>query len=279
MNLARLQVVSNQLPDPPYPSDVLARGWGFTLHAERIDNSDTWDDAPPDMRPWLLMLWYRSWTQAPCGTLPNNDGRIASRIGMDPRVFAANRDILMRGWYLASDGRLYHPVITELVEKMRDSRRVEREKKAARRGAAKAANPAKCPEGLPGESHGSPPTGTGTGTGTGSGDSEANASGADAPVQPVDAIFALGLPLLTTAGVSEKNARSMLGLLRKTAKGKGGDAAVLGAIRQCVREQALNPVAFLQGCLKVDLAPLNKQEALETRNRAVADAWAKERGQ
>lgn len=156
--LKRLQVVSNELPDPPYPGDIVAGGWGFTLLPERIDNSDTWEDAPADMRPWLLMLWYRSWTQTPCGSLPNDDARIAKRIGMDERVFAANRDVLMRGWWRASDGRLYHHTVTELVLKMATSRRSTTARVQKWRNAL-----------LTRDQHVGNSTGAGTGAGTGTG--------------------------------------------------------------------------------------------------------------
>lgn len=88
--------------------------------------------------------------------------------------------------------------------------------------------------------------------------SEANASGASAPpadppggVEPVPAdpaeiIFGLGVPLLTAAGVSERNARSMLGLMRKT----HGDEAVAAAIGRCSIEKPLEPVAWLQAAIK-----------------------------
>lgn len=104
--------------------------------------------------------------------------------------------------------------------------------------------------------------------------SDAKASAID----PIEAIFALGVPLLTTALVPEKSARSMLGLLRKQAKGKGGDQAVLGAIRQCIEERAGDPVAYLAGCIKADLTSLNRQEAIEAKNQNVAGEWAREQG-
>lgn len=157
--LRTLAVVTSELPEPPYPNDVRANGWRFELHVERLENSDTWTVTPADMRPWLLMLWMRSWTQSPCGSLPANDEIIAARIGMDARAFQANRHLLMSGWYLASDGRLYHPVITELVERMRDGRRTEREKKARQRHEKNQA----LGKNVPGDYQGSPPTGTGTG--------------------------------------------------------------------------------------------------------------------
>lgn len=188
--LRHFEVVSSELPDPPYPVDVRAKGWRFDLDIERIENSDTWTLTPSDMRPWLLMLWMRSWTQTPCGSLPASDELVAARIGMDGRIFHANRDILMRGWYRCADGRLYHPVITESVEAMRDSRKAERIKKANQRANSPAApppppapaptpaaaTPAPAHAFVPGDNPGNPagvpgcpPTGPGTGPGTGTG--------------------------------------------------------------------------------------------------------------
>jgi hypothetical protein len=188
--LRKIEVVPNDTPEPPYPADVRAKGWRFDLDVERIENSDTWTLAPADMRPWLLMLWMRAWTQTPCGSLPANDALVAARIGMDPRLFAGNREILMRGWYRCTDGRLYHPVITESVEAMRDSRKAERDKKARQRAKDQALGPDVPGDstgndaGHPGESDGSPATGPGTGPGTGSGTGPGTGIDAGAPPPP-----------------------------------------------------------------------------------------------
>jgi hypothetical protein len=69
---------------------------------------------------------------------------------------------------------------------------------------------------------------------------------AEAPPDPADVIFGLGLPLLTAANVSDRNARSMLGLMRKT----HGNAAVIRALQRCATEKPLQPVAWLQAALK-----------------------------
>jgi hypothetical protein len=69
---------------------------------------------------------------------------------------------------------------------------------------------------------------------------------AEAPPDPADVIFGLGLPLLTAAGVSDRNTRSMLGLMRKT----HGDTAVIRALQRCATEKPLQPVAWLQAALK-----------------------------
>lgn len=118
----------------PYPGDTRAKGWRFEFDVERIEQSDTWTLAPSALRPWLLMLWMTAWKQTPCGTLTNDDTLIAARIGMAPKEFAKHRAILMRGWWLADDGRLYHAALTERVEAML----VKREKDAGRTAARRA---------------------------------------------------------------------------------------------------------------------------------------------
>jgi hypothetical protein len=118
---------------PPYPADVRTKGWRFEVDLERIRESDTWTLAPPDLRPWLLMLWSTAWVQTPAGAFPNEDAMIAARIGMDLRAFKAARPILMRRWELASDGRFYHPVITERVLALLALRQAQADRKAASR--------------------------------------------------------------------------------------------------------------------------------------------------
>lgn len=102
-------------PDAPYPVETNVGSARFPLDSARIEQSDTWILAPPELRPWLLMLWWRSWRQLPTGTLPDDDAVIAAHIGMDPAAFKKGRATLMRGWWKAQDGKLYHPVLSELV--------------------------------------------------------------------------------------------------------------------------------------------------------------------
>jgi hypothetical protein len=104
--------------EAPYPSDTRAKGWRFEIDHERIRQSDTWALASPDLRPWFLMLWMVAWEQTPCGSLPEDDTLIAARIGMSPKAFQRHRALLMRGWWLADDGRLYHDVLVLRVRHM-----------------------------------------------------------------------------------------------------------------------------------------------------------------
>ncbi len=173
--------MTNPLPPAPYPANVRAKGWRFELDHERIRQSDTWVLTPAAMRPWLLMLWMTAWEQTPCGSLPSSDELIAARLEMPLDTFKANRACLLRGWWQADDGRLYHNTLSERVTEMLTHKDKERTRKAEYRRkqeAGRAAPPAPSP-GSPDLSHGTsagqPPddrwidTGrddTGTGTGT-----------------------------------------------------------------------------------------------------------------
>lgn len=94
-----------------------------------------------------------------------------------------------------------------------------------------------------------------------------NGTGGEPP-KPADVIFALGVPLLTASAVTEKNARSMLGLMRKS----HGDAAVIAAIQRCADERPVEPVAWLQGVLKARPPP-RKSDGLMAGNIAAAQRF------
>lgn len=111
----KLAIVPTNLPDPPYPADTKTRGWRLETDYERLEQGDTWALAGPEIRPWLLMTYFVAWKQVPSGSLPADDELIAAKIGLDLRHFRAYRDILMRGFWLANDGRFYHSVLTEQV--------------------------------------------------------------------------------------------------------------------------------------------------------------------
>lgn len=118
---------------PPYPATTKAGGFKFELDCERIAQSDTWALATTRQRPLLLMLLLIAWQQTPCGSLPADDVLIAARLGMDADAFQNDKAILLRGWCEASDGRLYHPVLTELVLEMMGRKAGNAQRQAAYR--------------------------------------------------------------------------------------------------------------------------------------------------
>ncbi|MCA8017760.1 hypothetical protein [Burkholderia metallica] len=160
--------MTDSLRPPPYPSDTRAKGWRFELDYERIRQSDTWALAAPEIRPWLLMLWMTAWEQTPCGSLPDDDELIAARIGMPTEQFQAIKKRLMRGWWLAEDGRMYHSTMVERVLEMterRDGERVRKANQRAKKGAERPADAAGAAPACPDDSRNVPDLSHGTGAG------------------------------------------------------------------------------------------------------------------
>jgi uncharacterized protein YdaU (DUF1376 family) len=211
----------------PYPADTRAKGWRLELDHERIRQSDTWAITPAEIRPWLLMLWMVAWEQTPCGSLPNDDALVAARIGMKAKEFAKHKATLMRGWELCDDGRLYHHVLTLRVGEMLEKRRKDAARKGKQRGDGPDSTPS--PTRVPRDSAVTDATSTSTRTSY----SVPNGTGGKPP-SAQDLVWAMGVPLLTAAGVREPNARSMLGKLAGT---HGAEALAL-AIQRCAEEGA-----------------------------------------
>lgn len=93
---------------------------------------------------------------------------------------------------------------------------------------------------------------------------------------PNEIIFGYGVPMLVNAGTVERQARSFLGGLRK----HHGDDALIDKLRECVKAKPLQPLEWLAAALPPKGAPpkLNKQEALEASNAAVAERFLRNNG-
>ena len=83
---------------------------------------------------------------------------------------------------------------------------------------------------------------------------------------PDEIIFGYGVPLLTAAGIGEKQARSFLGGLRKA----HGDTAVVDKLRSCVRENPLQPLEWLAKAMPPP-ATASKPEAEAARRKKTDD--------
>lgn len=120
---------------PPYPADTRAKGWRFELEPERIAQSDTWSLAAeiPMAQHCLLMMWMVAWEQTPCGSFPSDENLIRAKCKVPPDLWASCRAVLMRGWWLADDGRMYHPTLTARVQEMMNKRRSDADRKATSR--------------------------------------------------------------------------------------------------------------------------------------------------
>lgn len=247
----------------PYPADTRAKGWRFELDYERVRQSDTWALTPAEYRPWLLMFWMVAWEQTPCGSMPSDDGLICARIGMTPKSFAKAKPSLMRGWWLAEDGRLYHKIITERVLEMMDWRRKEAERKRGNRG--KAPDTAKIPAPVPRDTTVTDDTGTGTGTGT-----IPSLRSGSAPATPGEACKAMKSAGLQ--GVNPSHPKLLALLEAGITAPELADAADHAVQNQKPFAYAL---ATAEGRRRDSVtaalpAAGNKQEALEASNAAIA---------
>jgi hypothetical protein len=127
-------VLMQETREAPYPADTRAKGWRFEVDMEKVKQSDTWLRAKTgEVRGALLLLWGESWQQTPCGSLPADEELVALLIDMPTPKFKKHRAVLMRGWWLADDGRLYHDTITERVFAMLEKRAKDAARAANRR--------------------------------------------------------------------------------------------------------------------------------------------------
>jgi len=92
-----------------------------------------------------------------------------------------------------------------------------------------------------------------------------------------DELWKAGKSLLENAGIPKAQCGSIVGKLAKDY----GNEIVVEAVRTAVIERPVDPVSFLTACcqrLRGDRKPVNRQEALEERNRAVGDEWLRQQG-
>lgn len=108
------------LTPPPVPADADLRPLPFMpLHVAKLRDSDLAAECEPEACWYAVLLWCAAWHQLPAGSLPNSDKVLCKLIGLgrDLKTWNAHREQAMRGWYEASDGRLYHPTIAAEVNK------------------------------------------------------------------------------------------------------------------------------------------------------------------
>lgn len=268
----------SDLPEPLVPAEVDLRDFGFLpVDVRRLLTSDTWLSAVDDPRIGYaaMTLWCESWHQVPASSLPSND-KLLFRLSMCPseREWKRVKQTVLAGFILCSDGRFYHPVVAEKALEAWAHRKTQSKRGKAgaeKRWAANAAKKAKAAAAEHTGSNGASNSGSNGASNAsamhtpmlapmlapmlsdsnrtldiGEGSSEAKASGAAAPPDDPDkALWKLGVRILTESGVSESNARGILGKHYKADKVKLGQ--VLG---EMLASKPIEPVAYLQRAMK-----------------------------
>lgn len=128
------------LRDFPHTPLFRSRLFGSTFHARATDAE--WRAG--------VTLWLKSWDQVPAGSLPADDIDLCrlAELARDLKTWAKVKFGALRGWFLCTDGRLYHPVVAEGVNNAIEAKGKQRLKTAKARIAAldKHLKEAKTPE-------------------------------------------------------------------------------------------------------------------------------------
>lgn len=101
--------------EPLVPEEITLRGlpW-MRLDTARLLDSDLFALSTGDEFKAAVALWCKSWSQEPAGSLPTDDRILAHLSGAGNR-WKKVKPMALRGWTLAKDGKLYHPVVAEQV--------------------------------------------------------------------------------------------------------------------------------------------------------------------
>jgi uncharacterized protein YdaU (DUF1376 family) len=137
--------MADDLPTPPVPSDCDLRAFQYMpLDVLRLRDSELAAVATGDEFRAAVLLWCASWHQLPSGSLPKEDHLLArlAGYGRDLKGWTKVRAGAMRGWSEASDGLLYHRVVSEKAAEAWRSRIDQRARTEAARAAREAAREA-----------------------------------------------------------------------------------------------------------------------------------------
>jgi hypothetical protein len=249
------------LPEPPVERDVDLKDFAFTpIYRARLFGSafhSTTSDAG-----WRagVTLWLKSWDQVPAGSLPKDEVSLCrlAELGREIKAWKKVASEALHGWQECADGRLYHWVVAEGVNEAWQRKCARRDRTAAARDARQQQRALKSTtddvtfsvtEIVTEPVTGSKGQGQGQGQGQGHKEesSEANASapnGAD----PVKGLFDHAVKIFGECGVSEKEARNLLGQGRKL---KIPDGDLFGALIALRRENPVEPTAWWEAALKL----------------------------
>jgi hypothetical protein len=104
------------LPEPLTPAGCDLRDFAFMpLDVQRLRDSDLAALESPECCWSAVLLWCASWHQVPAASLPDDDRVLAQLAGFGRVVkeWQRVREGALRGWIKCTDGRLYHPVVSD----------------------------------------------------------------------------------------------------------------------------------------------------------------------
>jgi uncharacterized protein YdaU (DUF1376 family) len=108
----------SELPEPLVSSETDLRNFDYMpLKVAQLRDSDFEATATDAEFRAAVMLWCASWHQLPASSLPSDDRMLCrlAGLGRDLATWEKVKAVAMDGFILCSDGRSYHPVISELA--------------------------------------------------------------------------------------------------------------------------------------------------------------------
>lgn len=302
------------LPPPLTPSDCDLRDFQYMeLDVRRLRDSEFAAGTSGEAFRAGVLLWCAAWHQLPAASLPDNDTELANLAGYGRvvREWRKVREQALNGFVKCSDGRLYHAVIAEKAvaawaakEKHAYAKFCDRMRKE-NKGREKDGKPlfgiptleqwksGAYPHGIPPEQQAISeriPTenalrGNREGEGEGEGTereliSVPDGTGGTAAKPAADLtkqeLWTAGKSLLAQQGMPKAQCGSFVGRLVSDY----GDAIVVEAVRTTVVARPADAAEYLKACCmraagqRAPAGPINRQDALEQRNRQVAHDWA-----
>jgi hypothetical protein len=110
--------MGNELSPPPTPREAdLTHYRTMPLDVGGLRDSFIASQGNAEAFRCAVLLWSAAWHQIPAGSLPNDAATLArlAGLGRDAKGWRKIEHIALRGFRLFSDGRYYHPVLSEKV--------------------------------------------------------------------------------------------------------------------------------------------------------------------
>jgi hypothetical protein len=79
-----------------------------------------------------VTLWAKSFHQVPAASVPDDDIELCrlAELGRDLKAWKTVREVALHGWIKCSDGRLYHPVVSEKANEAWERKQAQRARSA-----------------------------------------------------------------------------------------------------------------------------------------------------
>lgn len=125
-------------PPPPFSAEVdLRRYPTLPLDVQRLRDSDFVALASAEEFRAGLLLVSAAWHQVPAGSLPVDDRLLCAFAKIEMKTWMKVKQGALRGFVKHSDGRLYHPVLSEQVLKSWAAMQAHKQRTAAATAARK----------------------------------------------------------------------------------------------------------------------------------------------